>query len=292
MDRFDEVACQIDEEVRPAHRAYARRQLHPLVLCSPFVYRTFQKPLGYAGDYEMVNMILRDPHEGATMFAKLVNVCFLQNPPALAHRNRIQHLTQRLLEETRRVKALGRRARILNLGCGPAKEIHNFLSEDPVADEADFVLLDFNAQTIEFAAKSLQETKTRMGRRTGIEFREKSVHQLLKEAVRVEDGKTEKYDFVYCAGLFDYVSDRVCKRLTDVFYELLAPGGLMLVTNVHAARPFRHSMDYLLEWHLIYRDQEQMKMLLSPWRPDPNWEVLADPTGVNLFLEVRKPGSP
>ena len=89
----------LGEDEHAAHRAYARRQLHPLVLCSPFVYRTFHKPLGYAGDYEMVNMILRDAHEGATMFAKIVNVCFLQNPPAQAHRNRIVHLKKRLAEE-------------------------------------------------------------------------------------------------------------------------------------------------------------------------------------------------
>ena len=29
-----------------------------------FVYRTFHKPLGYAGDYEVVNMMFRDPFEG------------------------------------------------------------------------------------------------------------------------------------------------------------------------------------------------------------------------------------
>lgn len=34
------------------------------MLCSPFAYRAYHKPLGYAGDYEMVNMIARDPYEG------------------------------------------------------------------------------------------------------------------------------------------------------------------------------------------------------------------------------------
>ena len=31
------------------------------VICSPFAYRTYQKPLGYAVDDEMVNMILEIP---------------------------------------------------------------------------------------------------------------------------------------------------------------------------------------------------------------------------------------
>lgn len=293
MDRFDLVAEQISEDVRPAHRAYARRQLHPLVLCSPFVYRTFHKPLGYAGDYEMVNMILRDGHEGATMFAKLVNVCFLQNPPAQAHRNRIRILQERIAEETRRVAASGRRARILNLGCGPSREIVNFISQDPISDEADFVLLDFNPQTLEFARQNLMDAKASHSRKTGIELRERSIHDLLREAVRGAGGRTDaKYDVVYCAGLFDYVSDRVCKLLIDTFYESVNPGGTVILTNVNASKPFRHSMDYLLEWHLVYRDERHMSRLLPVLKPAAQYKVDADETGVNLFLQIRKPATP
>lgn len=293
MDRFDMVAEQIAEDVRPAHRAYARRQLHPLVLCSPFVYRTFHKPLGYAGDYEMVNMILRDGHEGATMFAKLVNVCFLQNPPAQAHRNRIRILQERLAEEARRVVASGRRLRVLNLGCGPSREVCNFIAQDPISDEVDFVLLDFNPQTLEYARQCLMEAKSAHNRKTGIELRERSIHDLLREAVRGAGGRGDaKYDLVYCAGLFDYVSDRVCKLLIDTFYECTHPGGAVILTNVNASRPFRHSMDYLLEWHLVYRDERHMSRLLPVLKPAAQYKVDSDETGVNLFLQIRKPATP
>lgn len=289
MDRFDAVAGNISPEARAAHRAYARRQLHPLVLCSPFVYRTFQKPLGYAGDYEMVNMILRDPHEGATLFAKLVNVVFLQNPPALAHRNRINHLQQRLMEETRRIQATGRRCRILNLGCGPAKEVQQFLAAGDVADHAELTLLDFNDETLEYAQENILRIRELNGRQTAIDFQSKSINQLLKEASRPDTASQRgMYDMVYCAGLFDYVSDRVCRRLTELFYELLAPGGLLVVTNVDDSKPFRESMDFLLEWHLIYRDEEAMRQLIPSNAIQSASEVSADPTGVNLYLEVRR----
>lgn len=291
MDRFDEVAGRVADEDRPAHRAYARRQLHPLVLCSPFVFRTFQKPLGYAGDYEMVNMILRDPYEGASLFAKMVNVLFLENPPAVAHRNRILHLRQRLREETARVAATGRRARILNLGCGPAREVQQFVAADPEADHAEIHLLDFNPETLRYAREIIEGLRSRHQRRTGLEFQERSVNQLLKDAARLAGAADSgRYDFVYCAGLFDYVSDRVCGRLTELFYELTAPGGLVMVTNVDDSRPFRHSMDYLLEWHLIYRGKEDLYRLVPPAAGSVPWEVIPDPTAVNLFLEIRKPG--
>ena len=89
FERFEVVSERVEEELQPAHQAFAKRQLHPLLLCSPFVYRTFQKPLGYAGDYEMVNMMFREPYEGGSLFAKMVNTYALQLPPIIAHRNRI-----------------------------------------------------------------------------------------------------------------------------------------------------------------------------------------------------------
>ena len=95
FSRFDEVSDKVDDEFRPVHRAFARRLLYPLLCFVPlsFTGLTISRSLG---DYEMVNMILREPYEGASFFAKIVNVCFLKNPPAEAHRNRIKYLTGRL----------------------------------------------------------------------------------------------------------------------------------------------------------------------------------------------------
>ncbi|MFT6182056.1 MAG: extracellular factor (EF) 3-hydroxypalmitic acid methyl ester biosynthesis protein, partial [Akkermansiaceae bacterium] len=120
MSAFEQAARNIPLEDQASHKFYVRRQIHPLVLCSPFAYRTFYKPLGYAGDYEMVNMMLRPPYEGASLFAKSINTAFLKTPPVEAHRNRIVYL-KKLLEETV-VKNNGKRVRVLNLGCGPAHE--------------------------------------------------------------------------------------------------------------------------------------------------------------------------
>lgn len=290
FNRFDEVTENVTEENRPVHRAYARRLLHPLVLCSPFVYRSFHKPLGYAGDYEMVNMILREPYEGASLFAKIVNVCFLKNPPAEAHRNRIIYLKAKLRTELARVRAEGRPLKVFNLGCGPAKEIQQFLVEEDHADDAEFTLLDFNDETIEHTRGLLETIRTRHLRKTKIQFVKKSVHQILKESGRpTPETKPGAYDVVYCAGLFDYMSDRICKRLMNIFYDLVAPGGLLIATNVDASKPFKHSMDVILEWHLICRDQAQLGALNPDKAPPGSFSVRAEDTGVNIFIEVRKP---
>jgi len=290
FSKFESIAVAIQEDVRAVHRAYTRRQLHPLILCSPFMYRTFHKPLGYAGDYEMVNMILRDPVEGASLFAKVLNTHFVAVAPAEGHRNRIKYLSKILRDETKKRSRSGLITNIFNLGCGPAKEIQDFLVFDDLCDRTTFTLLDFNDETLAYTGNLLSDIKMKYQRQTPITMIKRSVHQILKEGPRgAETGKNTLYDVVYCAGLFDYLSDRVCRRLMEIFYDMLAPGGLLIATNVEASNPARQMMEYLMDWHLIYRDSKQL-LALSPAKALPeNCRVLSDDTTVNIFLEVRRP---
>jgi len=286
---FERTALTVPEGREATHKFYARRQLHPLFLCSPFLYRTFHKPLGYAGDYEMVNMMLRDPFEGGSLFAKNLNNAFIQSPPAEAHRNRIKYLRTMLRDETERNAREGRRTKILNLGCGPAKEVEAFLHDEELSDLASFTLLDFNRETIDYTQRHLMQARTTAGRVTPINFVERSVHQLLRQAVGGDEDLTwSSYDVVYCAGLFDYLSQRVCKRLIEVFFRLLKPGGLLVVTNVGTDNPSQGVMEYIMEWNLIYRDEPGMKDLVPDTVSPRDCTLKKDSTGVNYFLEIRK----
>jgi extracellular factor (EF) 3-hydroxypalmitic acid methyl ester biosynthesis protein len=291
FERYEIVAQSIDEELQSAHRVFGKRQLHPLLLSSPFVYRTYRKPLGYAGDYEMVNMMFREPCEGSSLFAKIVNAYALRLPPIIAHRNRITYLTEQLQAEARRALLAGRRAKIFNVGCGPAQEIQTFLTQNDLCDHAQFTLIDFNDETLMHLGQTLEALKHRHSRRTPFELKKKSVHHILKEAGKVVHGSNgDRFDFAYCAGLFDYLSDKVCRQLIEIFYQQLAPGGLLVVTNADN-HPSRGEMECFLEWHLVYRDTKQVAGLVPSHISPENVAIKRDSTGVNLFLELRKPQS-
>ena len=157
FERFERLTSKIEKDSELAHSLYVKRLLHPLVLSSPFMRRTFEKPLGYAGDYEMVNMMARDPYQGGSIFAKILNTFFLNTPPVVAHRNRIDSLAQQLHFETYRTSAKGRTTKVFNLGCGPALEIQRFLPESPLSGNVEFTLLDFNNETVEYTQRILGE---------------------------------------------------------------------------------------------------------------------------------------
>lgn len=283
---FESEAMQVSPDEAWLHIDFMRRELQPLFLCSPYVHRTYSKPLGYAGDYEMVNMMFRNSLEGQNTYAKLINVICLEQGPVKAHRNRINILFNRLKSEARRVTRDGRSLRVMNLGCGPGIEVQKFIKNDALSEKCEFHLMDFNKETITFVRNQLREIAQSSGRRLNVEFVLKSVHELLRKVARSNhDLFHRSFDMIYCAGLFDYLSDRVCRRLLEFFYNWLEPGGLLIVTNVHHRNPIRYFMEHLVEWHLIYRNEKQMARL-SP--RSHACRVYTDPTGINVFLEIRK----
>lgn len=290
FERFERAMSGIAEREHPIYHSFTKRQLHQWLLCSPFAERVFNKPLGYAGDYKMVNMLLSDPFEGSSLYSKMINLYFLTRPPAQAHRNRIQYLIEKIREETWRIAEQGGIARVFNIGCGPAKEVQGFLAQDDLCERAQFTLLDFDIDALHYTEKLLKEIKEKYCRNTSIEMVKKSVQELIKESSRSNGiGHGVHYDLIYCAGLFDYLSDRICKRLMNIFYNLLNPGGLLIATNVSSSNPNLNTMEFILEWHLIYRDDRQMRSLAPDFAHDSCCCVKSDSTGVNIFFEVRRP---
>ena len=282
-----EIALVSESGVESA-KGFAQTSIHPLILRAPFVYRTFAKPLGYAGDYEMVNQILSDPQQGPTTYFQIVNTLFLASPVAQAHRNRIDILVELLMQTIENAQTSGRVFRVLDIGCGPAVEIERLLSSSAHAELLDFTLMDFSEETLAFTEAKLTEINSRRTHQTRLHYVNDSVHNLLKRSTRRDKTPAdEQYDFVYCAGLFDYLSDKVASRLLEYLRSKTRPGGRILVTNVHPSNQQRGVMDHVLEWHLIYRDQVQLESVLPSQRCDE--KIYTDVTGVNVFAEFSLP---
>lgn len=285
---FEAEARAVATHEAATHKSFAQRELHPLLLCDPFIHRSFTKPLGYAGDYQMVNMILAAAIPPSNTYAQVVSMFNLTRAPAVAHRNRVARLERQLRSEAQRVARSGRRFKVLNVGCGPATEVERFFQTGDDARSAELTLVDFNQETLEHAMSRVRTAQAATGFEADVLAVHQSIHELLKTAASGQSTLADRYDFVYCAGLFDYLSDRVCKRLVKLFYDWTLPGGLVVATNVHANNPIRYYMAHIAEWYLEYRDEAQF-MRFAPHGADAR--VLTDATGVNLFLELRRPES-
>lgn len=288
---YERVVKMLDPSVRISHRNHLTKTVHRFILQSPFSYRCFKKPLGYAGDYGMVNLMLGNPYQGATLFAKLLNFAFLETGPVVAHQNRIDYLVDTLREVATERAERGLRTRVLNLGCGPAQEIRRFIEEEAVSEMCDFELLDFSAETLRHTKKEIEESEARSGRKIQFRLIKESIQGFLRQASRGEEYDKESYHLVYCAGLFDYLQQRFCVRLTGVLTELVKPSGLVVVTNVSKHNTIPSVMEDFLDWTIIERSEESMMALAPVNNLTLLKELKSDVTRINLFLELRKPAA-
>jgi extracellular factor (EF) 3-hydroxypalmitic acid methyl ester biosynthesis protein len=286
FEQFEVEAAKIPGDEIMSHKLFAQHDLHPLLMRSPFIHRTFTKPLGFAGDYEMVNMMTRSGWEGPTSYAKIVNFFQLQSGPAQAHRNRLEILYQHLKRMIDEAAAENRKLKILNIACGPAIEIQRLLKNEKNVNLCEFVLLDFSDVAIDYVKTEIEIIQRNCGTDVEFQYLNESVHTLLKQAHADEINLGgEDYDLVYCAGLFDYLSDRICERLLRLFFRLTRPGGRVLATNVDPSNGSVYAMEHLLEWYLIYRDKSHLASLGKGLGQPVTYE---DETGINIFMEINK----
>jgi extracellular factor (EF) 3-hydroxypalmitic acid methyl ester biosynthesis protein len=74
----------------------------------------------------------------------------------------------------------------------------------------------------------------------------------------------------------------------DIMYEWVNPKGLLVATNVSTSNPRKPTMDYIMDWHLIYRSAHDLSRLKPGHAPADECIVKADDTGVNIFMEAKK----
>ena len=291
VGRIDEAEAQLalllnqlPEEEVPAYRAYAKQALYPLFAHSDFIRRAHDKPLGYAGDYEMMNMIYRQQPEGTTLFGKVLNLYSVRAPVAKAVLNRLDYISKLIHDAVGRC---GRdRARIASIGCGPANELKVLLESSPeLGRRLDVALIDQDDRSIAYCERSLAPLVQRTGLRC--HFIRESVRSLLtaKELPQTLGSR----DLIYSAGLFDYFADRSFRVLFQVLYGALANGGALVVGNVSDTNPSRHMMEFLCDWFLIGRSPDKLRSLAADLKPTASSvDVNAEPLGINLFLTAHR----
>jgi extracellular factor (EF) 3-hydroxypalmitic acid methyl ester biosynthesis protein len=87
-------------------------------------------------------------------------------------------------------------------------------------------------------------------------------------------------------GLFDYLTMPVARAVLARLYDLLEPGGVLLVGNFHPSNPSRVYMEYWGDWKLLYRNEESM-LELAQDLPGASASIGFDETRCQMFLRVE-----
>jgi extracellular factor (EF) 3-hydroxypalmitic acid methyl ester biosynthesis protein len=284
LDMLREETKDFSKEENERHGFYFRKHLWDVIMSSAIMQRTNLKPRGYPGDSLMMRMIYDMQFIGASIFSKMMHYHPLEQPAAQAVRNRVDMIAERYLS-LRKEHAPGATFRIMSVACGPMWELRSMLKASDDFDGLEIALLDQDRDALREAEETVRSLERRFDHKLPTLVVCESVRTMLRTARLSE--LWGKYNFVYSMGLFDYLTDPVARAVTTKLYELLAPGGVLMVGNFHPQNPNRQYMEYWLDWPLFYRNEEEI-LDLARTLPGAECSLSFEHTGCQVFLCVRK----
>ena len=225
---------------------------HPLLATiheDPFTFRAYSKPRGYAGDAEMMDLIYgpeeRWPDPKTTPLGLNIYRYTAASPAAEGVRARRAFIAD-LIDYSSSQKP---DQHILAVAAGHLREA---MLTTAVRRRrfGRYVALDVDAE-------SLKEVDRAYGH-YGIETAPAPFISLIKNQLQIG-----KFDLVYSTGLFDYLSDNVGRRLVSTLFQMLNPGGQLIVANFMPGIRNIGYMESFMDWNLIYRTRHDMVKLTT-----------------------------
>ncbi len=284
LDELKELVSGFNKREHENHGYYFRKQLWNIILCSKMMKRTNLKPRGYAGDSEMMRLIYLNDAQGKSTFSKLMHLHPVGLPGAEAVRNRRKLIIEKINTIKKDYLKEGK-TKILSVACGPAFELQDIIRSPEDFEKFHFTLLDQDRAALYEAATVINQLEKAFKAELKVDYLTESVRTML--TTRELNKKWGQFDFIYSLGLFDYLTPPVAKAVLKKLYQILKPGGNIIIGNFHVSNPSRVFMEYWLDWVLYYRSEADFLDLLDPeWKVEKS--VFFEGTKAQMFLQIKK----
>lgn len=259
QDIIHNVAGQL-HFLREKYHSGVWREIIPIIqdhevsdyfLQDPFTLWSFEKPRGYSGDAQLLDFIyghesVQDRIAAASPLGMALYEYTKDASSSVAVRERRDILTKYVDQIA---ASVGNDAEILTIAAGHLREANRSvaLAEAKIRRwvALDQDPLSVGAITRDFAG-------------TCIEAVDGSVRGILSGRQQLGT-----FDFVYAAGLYDYLVDKVSIKLTRRCLDMLKPGGTFLFANFSQDIGVDGYMESFMNWALLLRTEEDMWRIIN-----------------------------
>jgi len=283
LEKADELERIVDSSIilREIKRRF-RLMVGGFAYQSVIVKRASDKPLGYPGDYELLEAIYNN--QGISeKIGHYFDKSFLNNRYAVAVRNRKEKMKTILREFI--TKSSSPAVRILNLACGSCREIKELLSSlDVHKKRIIFECIDQDGDALEFVKDSLGKLRGSIELR----FSQENILDIVNKPSYYAN-LIGKQDLAYSIGLADYLPDRILKKLIRFCFGLLSPGGKLVITHKDIDEYKPLDPDWFCDWTFIPRNREKLSSLIKGSGID-NFSIVLerDHSKIILFTIIGK----
>jgi hypothetical protein len=240
----------------------------------PITRRSVQKPRGYAGDAALLDLIYEGWDRAAgprSAAAQTIHDHVYASPSCMAVRERRDILTRLVDDAARRHPG----ARILAIAAGHLREADRSaaLAHGGIGE---WIALDQDRASLDV-----------------VQCRHDARVTTVQATVRdVVAGRYDPapLDLAYAAGLYDYLSANVARRLTRAICAKLAPGGQFLFANFSAHMFDVGYMEAAMDWHLILRTEDEMRRIAAAAGDGFSASFFTGTGGTILYCRIERSG--
>ncbi len=258
----------IEEIIEPAREIHGR---------SVFIKRLQEWPRKYPGDFETIEYLC--DLENKSLYGTVeyyIEEYALNSAIAQQQRNKLHHQSEIILDT---LLSSGEEKRILSVGCGGCRDILSI--EKYIKNiRSEIIINDRDSDALDLSKERLKNLK-------GLRVVPGNIIQALRTAE-----KLGPFDLIVTGGLFDHMSDKhVSFFLKHALKKHLKHDGTLFFANAVEGNPFRVWMEYLADWRLNYRSEDDIVSLFNAAGcPDRSMRINKDETGLAFFVEVNGKG--
>ena len=237
--------------------------LQSLLMQDPYIERAFSKPRGYAGDAELIDYIynLAVPQgttaRGQEIFS--ITTSFQAAQGVRLRRAYAEEFVHNAHKDGKRICALA---------CGHLREADHLIGQDVSSITA-----------VDQDGLSLAEVRRNHGET--INMAEANVISFLRDAA----AHGVQFDLIYTLGLTDYLDDRAMRLLHKLMKACLTPSGTITLANFVPHHLATGWMDAVMDWQLIYRNEEDLAGFAREIGMTPH--TWCDASGSIAWCEMR-----
>lgn len=255
-------------------------RVHPikeLLHQDPLTCRAYEKPRGYAGDPELLDLIYgvedgKDPPNGTSELGREIFQYTARTAICDGLRARAHTLAEAIDQSASDADNLD----VMSLAAGHLREAHlsHAMKEGRLRR---WVAIDSDAET-------LAKVRELFGAE-GVETLAGTVRQLLTDKLCPGE-----FDVIYSTGVFGDLDDSIARRLTTRLFDMLRPGGRLLIANFSPDIRERGYMESFMDWHLTCRSRRDVRNLASDIDEEKLSEVrlVVDENPSIVFLSATK----
>lgn len=231
-----------------------------------------EKPLGYAGDFQVIDWIY-DYRSDSPGRGRLWDELFQAQAAPQAVRSRKDFfvgLYTSICQQTPASRS------VLDIACGSCREVTDAVDQAGIlAEGTRFHCVDIEPKAIACAQDRARDLK-------GVSFQWETANVL-----RIRPSC--QYDLVWSAGLFDYLNDRLATLLLKRMWSWTKAGGTCAIGNYHPSNPSRNYMEWCGDWYLIHRTDDDMRRLCrDAGIPPEQVTITHESLGVCVFALLTK----